>query len=346
MSKSNYLQKNSFIDLNESELIKLMEEVGGKSFRIKQINNWIYNNYARSWDEMKNIPSALISQLEKKIKLHSLDLIDITGVKDDPIRKFLFKTKKGNQIESVLMHDKKRTTICVSSQSGCILDCNFCATASMGFLENLSSTEILDQVLYLASYSDSKITNIVYMGMGEPLMNYRSVMESGILLKTKMGLGTKRITISTAGIASKIRQIADDNYGFKLAISLNASNENTRNKIMTITKKYSLLKIMKAAEYYFNKTKKLVTFEYVLLKDVNASVSDAQNLMNLLKNFPCKLNVIPYNEIDGDYKRPDIENIESFLSSLDDAPFMVTVRWSNGTDINAGCGQLAVKDTI
>ena len=346
MSKSNYLQKNSFIDLNESELIKLMEEVGGKSFRIKQINNWIYNNYARSWDEMKNIPSALISQLEKKIKLHSLDLIDITGVKDDPIRKFLFKTKKGNQIESVLMHDKKRTTICVSSQSGCILDCNFCATASMGFLENLSSTEILDQVLYLASYSNSKITNIVYMGMGEPLMNYRSVMESGTLLKTKMGLGTKRITISTAGIASKIRQIADDNYGFKLAISLNASNENTRNKIMPITKKYSLLKIMKAAEYYFNKTKKLVTFEYVLLKDINASVSDAQNLMNLLKNFPCKLNVIPYNEIDGDYKRPDIENIESFLSSLESAPFMVTVRWSNGTDINAGCGQLAVKDII
>ena len=346
MSKSNYLQKNSFIDLNEPELIKLMQDVGGESFRINQINNWIYNNYVRSWDEMKNIPSSLISQLEKKIKLHSLDLIEITGVKNDPIRKFLFKTKKGNQIESVLMHDKKRTTICVSSQSGCILDCNFCATASMGFLENLSSTEILDQVLYLASYSDSKITNIVYMGMGEPLMNYRSVMESGTLLKTKMGLGTKRITISTAGIASKIRQIADDNYGFKLAISLNASNENTRNKIMTITKKYSLLKIMKAAEYYFNKTKKLVTFEYVLLKDVNASVSDAQNLMNLLKNFPCKLNVIPYNEIDGDYKRPDIENIELFLSSLDAAPFMVTVRWSNGTDINAGCGQLAVKDII
>ena len=346
MSKSNYLQKNSFIDLNEPELIKLMQEVGGESFRIKQINNWIYNNYARSWDEMKNVPSALISQLEKKIKLHSLDLIDIAGVKDDPIRKFLFKTKKGNRIESVLMHDKKRTTICVSSQSGCILDCNFCATASMGFLQNLSSTEILDQVLYLASYSESKITNIVYMGMGEPLMNYRSVMESGTLLKTKMGLGTKRITISTAGIASKIRQIADDNYGFKLAISLNASNENTRNKIMPITKKYSLLKIMKAAEYYFNKTKKLVTFEYVLLKDVNASVSDAENLMNLLKEFPCKLNVIPYNDIDGDYKRPDIENIESFLSSLESAPFMVTVRWSNGTDINAGCGQLAVQDTI
>jgi len=346
MSKSNYLQKNSFIDLNEPELIKLMQEVGGESFRINQINNWIYNNYVRSWDEMKNIPSSLISQLEKKIKLHSLDLIELTGVKNDPIRKFLFKTKKGNQIESVLMHNKKRTTICVSSQSGCILDCNFCATASMGFLENLSSTEILDQVLYLASYSNSKITNIVYMGMGEPLMNYRNVMDSGTLLKTKMGLGTKRITISTAGIASKIRQIADDNYGFKLAISLNASNENTRNKIMPITKKYSLLNIMKAAEYYFNKTKKLITFEYVLLKDVNASISDAQNLMNLLKFFPCKLNVIPYNEIDGDYKRPDIENIESFLSSLESAPFMVTVRWSNGTDINAGCGQLAVKDTI
>ena len=346
MPKSNFLGKKSFIDLNKVDLEKLIKEVGEKNFRINQINNWIYNHFVEAWSEMINLPKSLINQLEKRIRLHPLELIEISGNETDTTRKFLFKTIKGNKIESVLMHNNNRTTICVSSQSGCILDCNFCATASMGFLENLSSAEIIDQVIYLASYSNSKITNIVYMGMGEPLMNYRSVMESGTLLKTKMGLGTKRITISTAGIASKIRQIADDNYGFKLAISLNASNENTRNKIMPITKKYSLLKIMKAAEYYFNKTKKLVTFEYVLLKDVNASVSDAQNLMNLLKNFPCKLNVIPYNEIDGDYKRPDIENIESFLSSLESAPFMVTVRWSNGTDINAGCGQLAVKDTI
>ena len=182
------------------------------------------------------------------------------------------------------------------------------------------------------------------MGMGEPLMNYRNVMESGLLLKNKMGFGSTRITISTAGISSKICQVADDNYKFKLAISLNASNENTRRQIMPITEKYSLSDIMVASNYYYKKTKKIITFEYVLLKDVNDSINDANKLINLLKKFPCKLNVIPYNEIGGDYNRPTEETIEAFLSCFESVPFIVTVRWSNGTDINAGCGQLAVKD--
>ena len=348
MSISNFLQKKSFIDLNETDLEKLIKEVGEKPFRINQINNWIYNNFVKTWDEMINVPRSLTNQLKKKIRLHPLELIEISGENDkiNSTQKFLFKTIKGNKIESVLMHDNNRTTICVSSQSGCILDCNFCATASMGFLENLSSTEILDQVLHLASYSNSKITNIVYMGMGEPLMNYRNVMKSGVLLKNKMGLGSRRITISTAGISSKIRQIADDNYKFKLAISLNASDEDTRKRIMPITTKYSLSDIMEAADYYYKKTKKFITFEYVLLKDVNDSINAANNLKNLLKTFPCKLNIIPYNEIDGDYKRPTVKNIEAFLSCFESVPFIVTVRWSNGTDINAGCGQLAVKELV
>ena len=182
------------------------------------------------------------------------------------------------------------------------------------------------------------------MGMGEPLMNYRNVMESGLLLKNKMGFGSSRITISTAGIASKICQMADDNYKFKLAISLNASNENTRREIMPITDKFSLSDIMLASKYYYKKTKNFITFEYVLLKDVNDSINDAKKLISLLKEFPCKLNVIPYNEIGGIYNRPTKESIEAFLSCFNSVQFIVTVRWSNGTDINAGCGQLAVKD--
>ena len=344
MPRSNFIDKKSFIDLNKVDLEKLIKEVGEKNFRINQINNWIYNHFVETWSEMINLPKSLINQLEKRIRLHPLELIEISGNETDTTRKFLFKTIKGNKIESVLMHNNNRTTICVSSQSGCILDCNFCATASMGFLENLSSAEIIDQVIYLASYSNSKITNIVYMGMGEPLMNYRNVMESGLLLKNKMGFGSSRITISTAGIASKICQMADDNYKFKLAISLNASNENTRREIMPITDKFSLSDIMLASKYYYKKTKNFITFEYVLLKDVNDSINDAKKLISLLKEFPCKLNVIPYNEIGGIYNRPTKESIEAFLSCFNSVQFIVTVRWSNGTDINAGCGQLAVKD--
>jgi len=260
------------------------------------------------------------------------------------LENFYFKQLGGNHIESVLMREKNRTTVCVSSQSGCILDCNFCATASMGFLQNLNANEIIDQVILLSSYTKSKITNVVYMGMGEPFMNYRQVIESGKLLNKNMGLGARRITISTAGIAPKIRQIADDNYSFKLAISLNATNDEVRKKIMPITLKHSFKEIIDSAKYYYSKTKRLITFEYVLLNGINDSTNDAKELVKLLKGFPCKLNIIPYNEIGGDYIRPEIKDINQFLFHLKPAKFIVTVRWSNGTDIDAGCGQLAIRE--
>ena len=344
MSKSIISQKKSFFDLTSSELNEILLDVGEKRFRIKQINNWIYNQNVRSWDEMINLPLSLIKYLKSEILLHPLKLVSINGSENDKTRKFLFQTTRGNHIESVLMREKNRTTVCVSSQSGCILDCNFCATASMGFLQNLSANEIIDQVILLSSYTKSKITNVVYMGMGEPFMNYRQVIESGKLLNKNMGLGARRITISTAGIAPKIRQIADDNYSFKLAISLNATNDEVRKKIMPITLKHSFKEIIDSAKYYYSKTKRLITFEYVLLNGINDSTNDAKELVKLLKGFPCKLNIIPYNEIGGDYIRPEIKDINQFLFHLKPAKFIVTVRWSNGTDIDAGCGQLAIRE--
>jgi len=344
MSKSIISQKKSFLDLTASELNEILLDVGEKRFRIKQINNWIYNQNVRSWDEMINLPLSLIKYLKSEILLHPLKLVSINGSENDKTRKFLFQTTRGNHIESVLMREKNRTTVCVSSQSGCILDCNFCATASMGFLQNLNANEIIDQVILLSSYTKSKITNVVYMGMGEPFMNYRQVIESGKLLNKNMGLGARRITISTAGIAPKIRQIADDNYSFKLAISLNATNDEVRKKIMPITLKHSFKEIIDSAKYYYSKTKRLITFEYVLLNGINDSTNDAKELVKLLKGFPCKLNIIPYNEIGGDYIRPEIKDINQFLFHLKPAKFIVTVRWSNGTDIDAGCGQLAIRE--
>jgi 23S rRNA (adenine2503-C2)-methyltransferase len=182
------------------------------------------------------------------------------------------------------------------------------------------------------------------MGMGEPFLNYSRVIEAAKILNEKMGFGARRITISTAGIVSKIRQMADENHRFKLAISLNASDEKSRTKIMPITKTNSLASLIESARYYYQKTRRFITFEYVLLRGINDSPEDGIRLIEMLQSLPCKVNVIPYNEIGGVYTRPEESVIHTFLKSLIDAPFTVTVRWSKGTDIDAGCGQLAIKE--
>jgi 23S rRNA (adenine2503-C2)-methyltransferase len=214
----------------------------------------------------------------------------------------------------------------------------------MGFIKNLSVGEIVDQVIHLQTQSKSRITNVVFMGMGEPFLNYKSVIEAAKILSQEMGFGARRITISTAGIVPKIRQLADEDHKYKLAISLNGTDERSRNTIMPLTKTHSLKSLIESAHYYYKKIRRFITFEYVLLKDVNDSPEDGKRLIDLLRSLPCKVNVIPYNEIGGKYNRPKEDKIQAFLHSLKHAPFTVTVRWSKGTDIDAGCGQLAVKD--
>ena len=336
--------KKSYLELNTNEIDSLLTVLGESSFRAEQIHNWIYDHGVVSWGEMENLPQSLRDNLENMIPLHPLRIIKISGSDSKSTRKYLFETLDGQNIESVLMNDRKRTTVCISSQVGCAVDCKFCATASMGFIKNLSVGEIVDQVIHLQTQSKSRITNVVFMGMGEPFLNYKSVIEAAKILSQEMGFGARRITISTAGIVPKIRQLADEDHKYKLAISLNGTDERSRNTIMPLTKTHSLKSLIESAHYYYKKIRRFITFEYVLLKDVNDSPKDGERLIDLLRSLPCKVNVIPYNEIGGKYNRPKEDKIQAFLHSLKHAPFTVTVRWSKGTDIDAGCGQLAVKD--
>ena len=344
MLGSNNRTKQSYLELDAEEVSSLLEELGESQFRSQQIDNWLYEHNVAHWNEMENIPQSLRENLNKTMSLHPLAIAQITGEDPKKTQKILFKLHSGNHIESVLMHEKTRTTICISSQVGCAVDCKFCATASMGFIQNLSAGEIVDQVIHLQRISRSPITNVVFMGMGEPFLNYSCVMEAAKILNEKMAFGARRITISTAGIVPKIRQMADENYQFKLAISLNASSEKSRARIMPITKTHSLNSLIESAHYYYKKTSRFITFEYVLLQGINDSPEDGIRLIELLQSLPCKVNVIPYNEIGGDYNRPEESVIHTFLKTLKNAPFTVTVRWSKGIDIDAGCGQLAVKE--
>ena len=334
----------SFIDLDNSEIQNLFKQFGAEPYRLQQINDWIYNKHIQEWQEMVNIPKELIISLNTETKLHPLKEINCSGSKNDPTQKYLFLTSKNNKIESVLMRQKNRTTICISSQSGCAVDCDFCATASMGFMQNLSSGEIVDQALQLSNRSSSKITNVVFMGMGEPFLNYKRVIEAAKIMNEKMEIGSRRITISTAGIVSKIYQMADDKLPYKLAVSLNAPNDDIRKKIMPLTLTNPINELLKAAEYYYNKVRRFITFEYVLLEDINSSEECAHQLIQLLNNIPCKVNLIPYNEIGSSYSRPDNYTINNFERILNEAPFTTTVRWSKGINIDAGCGQLAVSN--
>ena len=334
----------SFLDLTELEISKAIDNLGEHQYRTDQLDDWIYKKHVRSWADMNNLPLKFINELDSLFKLHPLTEIGCSGNPSDPAQKFLFETSKKNKIESVLMYQKKRTTICVSSQSGCAVDCKFCATASMGFKENLSPGEIVDQFLHLSSRSQSRVTNVVFMGMGEPFLNYKNVSLAAEIINKKINLGARKITISTAGVVSKIYKMADDRLPYKLAISLNAPNNTIRKRIMPLTNNNPIEELIKSADYYYSKLKRFVTFEYVLLNNVNDSEKCAIELIDLLKNIPCKLNLIPYNEIGGKFSRPSNQSIDTFINVLKNAPFTITVRWSKGTKIDAGCGQLAVKN--
>ncbi len=319
-----------------------------ESFRSHQLFHWLYVKQVNSFDEMVNIPKPLRGKLQSDATIHTLTLLKEDKSGSGTTRKFLFQLESGERVETVLMADKKRTTVCLSIQAGCAVDCRFCATGKMGFVKNLSVAEIVDQFLLVQKQSRKKITNVVFMGMGEPFLNYNQVINAAELLNHPEGikLGVRKITISTVGIVPKIRQYAEEGRRFKLAISLNASEQQQRISIMPIAKKHTLKEILKAAQFYFNKTNKLLTFEYVLMKGINDQIADAAKLVNLIDDLPCKVNVIPYNEIGGDYSRPDTESVRNFVTALKAAPFAVTVRWSNGTTIQAGCGQLAVETGV
>ncbi len=337
-------EKVHWVGMTLQEMEVALYKMGEPKYRAKQIFQWVYKHQVNEFEEMRNIPKSLQETLNVRSKIRSIVPDKVTSNPNSTTKKYLFKLSDGGFVEAVFMRGR-RTTVCLSTQIGCAVGCRFCATGTMTYQRNLTAGEIVEQFLFLQNDNDSTITNVVFMGMGEPFLNYANAIKVADLLNDEegIGLGARRITISTAGIVPKIRLFTDQNHRYKLAISLNGTSQENRGQTMPITETYSLDSLMEAAWYYWQKSKRMITFEYVLLSGINDSKSDAKQLKKLIGGLPCKVNVIPYNEIGSEYKRPADEQLQIFLAELDHARFTVTIRQSHGTTIDAGCGQLAIK---
>ena len=342
--------KTAIKGMSLPELQSWCKSVGETSFRGIQLYEWMYKKGVSNPEKMSNISQKFRDYLVSNTITSTIQLELKTKSNLEETIKYLFRLDDGNFIETVSMVYEGRHTVCISSQVGCSVDCDFCATGKMGFLRNLSVGEIVDQLIYVRNDVDAPITNVVFMGMGEPFLNYDRVIKSADIFHNPRGfnLGKHRITISTAGILPKIKQFIDEEQKYKLAISLNASNNSTRDKIMPINKKWNIQKIIEEGKRFSLIKRRLVMFEYVLLKGINDSVENAIELANLLSGVNCKLNIIPYNESDGIYKRPSEETLNNFLKILHEKQngYRILVRWSKGQDIEAGCGQLIYKEKI
>ena len=330
--------------MNQAELQSLCIEAGESKFRGVQLFEWMYRHGIASFDSMLNVNKSFRKHLEKHYIIQTLQVEKRIPSKEDKSVKILFRTRDNHFIETVSMVVGDRHTVCLSSQSGCALDCSFCATGQRGFERNLSTGEIVDQLIFVRGNIDQSVTNVVFMGMGEPFHNYKNVLNAADIFHSPKGfnLASTRITISTAGLLPQIKQFITEKRRYKLAISLNAADDRVRNNIMPVNKKWSITELIKAGKEYSNQKKRQVMFEYVLLKGINDSENDALQLAQLLQGIPCKLNLIPYNETDGIYQRPDEAVITRFSKILHENrnEYRVLVRWSKGQDIDAGCGQL------
>jgi 23S rRNA (adenine2503-C2)-methyltransferase len=336
--------------LTLEELIAFFESKGDKKFRAKQVHEWLWKKSASSFDEMTNLSVATRDMLKENFTLNKIKLSD-EQVSSDRTIKCAFEVEPGKVVEGVLIPTASRMTACISSQVGCSLACKFCATGRLKMLRNLTAGEIYDQVVYLKTQSESRynipLSNIVYMGMGEPLLNYKNMMTSIEKITSPDGLGMspQRITVSTAGVAKMIKKLGDDGAKFNLALSLHAANDEKRNKIMDINETNNLETLAEALRYFYDKTGTRVTFEYIIFKDFNDSIGDAKELAEYCKNLPVKINIIEYNPIEGgEFQQADAHKVDAFARYLEARNLIVNVRRSRGKDIDAACGQLANKN--
>jgi 23S rRNA (adenine2503-C2)-methyltransferase len=339
------MEKTNLTGLTEQELEQFAVESGEKAFRGRQLFSWIYQRRVDNFDDMSNLSKSLRNKLENTAKIGQLDLVEKTSSPGSDSVKYLFQTNDGEFVESVYIAEDNRRTLCISSQVGCALKCAFCATGAMGFKKNLSHGEIVDQVIFVERDLDIELSNIVFMGMGEPFKNYDNVIKAAHLIRHENGLaiGTRRVVISTAGIIPAIYRYADEGHRFKLAISLHSPYNDDRKNLMPISAKYDVDQLMQAVQYYMKKSRRRITFEYVLLAGVNDRKLDADGLYKLLNGLPCKINIIPYNPTIPKFKRPDKEHVDQFSRWLTPIKAPISVRWSKGDDIDAACGQLAGK---
>lgn len=338
--------------LTFEKLQEVFLEMGEKKFRAKQVHEWLWQKGARSFAEMTNLSKGLRENLEQNFVINAITEDKVQRSLDGTI-KSRYRLHDGHLIESVLIPvpSEKRFTVCVSCQVGCSLTCKFCATGQMKRVRNLDAAEIYDQVVMVNQQAldtfGHPLTNIVYMGMGEPLLAYKSVLESIAKITAPDGLNMspRRITVSTAGIAKMIIKLADDEVRFNLALSLHAADDVKRNEIMPINEQNGLDKLMDAIEYFYKKTGNRISYEYITFQDYNDGLDDARKLLKLCKRFPVKVNIIEYNPIDGSaFKKSSENNIDEFAAFLIRNKVMTTVRRSRGKDIDAACGQLANKE--
>jgi 23S rRNA (adenine2503-C2)-methyltransferase len=350
-----------------TELESFALSIGEKKFRGKQLFDWLYTKEASSFGVMSSIAKSLRLRLAEISEIRPIN--HVTSVKSaDGTLKYLFELKDQMRIESVLIppstayigreasaqEEQKRLTLCISTQVGCPLDCVFCATGKMGFFRNLTAGEIIGQILEVKKHDGRRITNLVYMGMGEPLLNYDNVMKSIEIITAGMGIAARHITVSTVGITPQIRRIADEGRKMKIALSLHSLDQETRASLMPIARKYPLADLLKTVQYYYKKLKRRPTFEYILFDAVNDREEDIMELGKLARRVPCKINLIPFHDIgstaiqvDARKLRPTPQaRINDFVKRLRDLNVTVFVRSSAGEDIDAACGQLAVSEGL
>lgn len=345
-------EKTNIRALSLPELSEQLAGFGEKKFRARQVYEWLWQKNAHSFDEMTNLSLSLRDVLNENYFIDAITL-DEQQVSNDRTIKCVFNVGTGKIMEGVLIPTKSRMTACISSQVGCSLACKFCATGKLKLLKNLTAGEIVDQVVYLKNKAseryDQNLSNIVYMGMGEPLLNYNNVLKSTEIITSPEGLGMspKRITISTAGIAKLIKRLGDDEVKFNLALSLHAANDQKRDQIMAINETNNLEALADALKYFYGKTGTRVTYEYIIFKDFNDEIADARELAAFCKHVPCKVNIIEYNPIDdGEFKQADTKKVDAFAAFLEERNIIVNIRRSRGKDIDAACGQLANKNQL
>lgn len=329
-------------DLTYEELENLILDLGEKKFRAKQVYEWLMRG-VNSYDEMLNIPSLLKTKLSENYFIHGLEIVKKLVSAIDNTKKYLFKLHDGNMVESVVMYYKHGITVCISSQVGCAMGCRFCASTIGGLVRSLSSGEILEQVIYAQKDIGERISNIVMMGIGEPLANFHNVKKFLKNVNDERGLniGYRHISLSTCGVVPNILELAKEKLPITLSISLHSPVDSERSSIMPINDKYNISTLIDACKQYQQQCGRRISFEYAIIKDVNDSIDDAKKLASLLKGIMCHVNVIPVNNVEeNSYQKPDAAKIKSFCDCLESKGITATVRRELGSDINASCGQL------
>jgi 23S rRNA (adenine2503-C2)-methyltransferase len=344
------IEKKDIRSLSKEQLRDFFVTNNDKAFRGNQVYEWLWSKGAHSFEDMTNVSKETRQMLIENFVINHIK-VDTMQRSSDGTVKNAVRLHDGLIVESVLIPTETRTTACVSSQVGCSLDCNFCATARLKRMRNLEPGEIYDQVLAIDResklYFNRPLSNIVFMGMGEPLMNYNNVIKAIDMITSSEGLGMspKRITVSTSGVSKMIRKMADDEVKFKLAVSLHSAIEDIRNHIMPFTKSFPLPELREALEYWYRKTKSKITYEYVVWKGINDNKESIDALVKFCKHVPCKVNLIEYNPIDdGEFQQASAESINAYIKALDANGIIAKVRHSRGKDIDAACGQLANKE--